>query len=60
MQQTYLGDGLYAEYDGLVLRLYTSNGFATTSEVWLEKEICHNLVTFISTFPPEPAMETNP
>jgi hypothetical protein len=32
----YLGDGLYAEYDGLQVRLYTSDGIRETNEVFLE------------------------
>jgi hypothetical protein len=33
---TYLGDGLYASYDGVYVRLYAHNGVRTTAEVVLE------------------------
>lgn len=32
----YLGDGLYAEYDGWQVRLYASNGVHATNQVFLE------------------------
>lgn len=34
--ETYLGDGLYAEFDGLQIRLYASNGIETTNEVFMD------------------------
>jgi len=32
----YLGDELYAEFDGYQIRLYASNGVRITNEVFLE------------------------
>ena len=35
----YLGDGLYAEYDGWQIRLYAHNGVSHTNEVFLEPDV---------------------
>jgi hypothetical protein len=35
----YLGDGLYAGFDGWQIRLAAHNGVATTNEVFLEPEV---------------------
>ena len=40
----YLGDGLYADFDGWQVRLYASNGVSATNTVYLEPEV---LVVFL-------------
>ena len=35
----YLGDGVYLEHDGYLIRLYTCDGILVTSEVYLEPEV---------------------
>lgn len=35
----YLGDGLYVEYDGWMIRLYATNGVFMTNEVFLEPAV---------------------
>lgn len=45
--ETYLGDGLYAAYDGYMVRLYASNGMQVTNEVWLEPEVLESFKIFM-------------
>lgn len=40
----YLGDGLYAEFDGWQVRLYAHSGVSHTNEVFLEPDV---LVSFL-------------
>lgn len=35
----YLGDGLYAEFDGWQIRLFAHNGISHTNEVFLEPSV---------------------
>lgn len=44
---TYLGDGLYAKYDGFQVRLFAHNGLATTNEVYLDPEVRAALIRFL-------------
>lgn len=37
--KVYLGDGLYAEYDGWQIKLYASNGVEATDTVYLEPSV---------------------
>lgn len=46
--QTYLGDGLYAEFDGFQIRLYASNGETTTNEVYLDMRVWGILRAFVN------------
>jgi hypothetical protein len=41
---TYLGDSLYASFDGYYIRLYASDGRSTTDEVYLHGNV---LVAFL-------------
>ncbi len=43
LPDTYLGDGLYAAFDGYQVRLYTSTGDA----VYLEPEVLDNFLKYI-------------
>jgi hypothetical protein len=36
MDDSYLGDGLYASFDGWQIELYASNGIQKTSSVFLD------------------------
>ncbi len=42
IKKLYLGDGLYAEFDGYMLKLFTQTG----NEVFLEFEVYQALVKF--------------
>jgi hypothetical protein len=45
----YLGDGLYAEYDGWQIRIYASNGVRVTNEVYLEPSVLQSFLSYIKT-----------
>jgi hypothetical protein len=38
-EPVYLGDGLYAEFDGWQVRLYAHNGISSTNQVFLEPDV---------------------
>lgn len=44
----YLGDGLYASFDGFSIRLYTSDGIRDTNEVFLEPEVLVRFESFVA------------
>lgn len=48
MKKTYLGDGVYAEFEGNSLKLTTENGIETTNTIYLEVEIYHALKQFVA------------
>jgi len=43
----YLGDGLYAEYDGWQVRLFASNGETTTNEVFLDPAVLRAFIHYV-------------
>ncbi len=45
---TYLGDGLYASFDGYQIRLYSSNGIRATNEVYLEPEVLARFEAYVA------------
>lgn len=50
VQKTYLGDGLYAEFDGYQFKLYTDrDGLPPTTrhEVYLDRYVLDNFLTFV-------------
>jgi hypothetical protein len=49
MEQAYLGEALYASFDGEFVWLRTSNGALTTNEVVLELAAVEKLLDFIKT-----------
>lgn len=48
MRKTYLGDGVFAEYDGWRVRLSTDNGYGLLDTIYLEPEVYINLITFVA------------
>ncbi len=44
---TYLGDGVYAAFDGMQVIVTTHNGLTTTNTVYLDREVADALVQFI-------------
>ena len=44
--KVYLGDGLYAEWDGQRLILTAENGICATDTIYLEEETWGNLVDY--------------
>ena len=47
MRKTYLGDGVYIEFDGNGYKVTTTNGIEITNEIYLELEVYANLVQFV-------------
>lgn len=48
MQKTYLGDSVYAEYDGYFLTLTTENGLGATNTIIFEPEVMSALDGYLS------------
>lgn len=47
MTKTYLGDSVYAEYDGWQIKLCTENGYGANNIIYLEPEVYINLEKLI-------------
>lgn len=45
-RKAYIGDGVYAEFDGYYIWLYTSNGVDESTRIALEPEVLSNLNNF--------------
>lgn len=45
-REVYLGDGLYASYDGYQFRLYASNGMQVTNEVFLDRLVFRAFIEY--------------
>jgi hypothetical protein len=45
----YLGDGLYAECTGDMIRLFASNGVTTTNEVYLDPAVLQAFLNYVKT-----------
>jgi len=46
-EKTYLGDGVYAYWDGISLVLTTENGIKTTNRIILDPQVYESLVEFV-------------
>jgi hypothetical protein len=46
-QDTYLGDGLYASYDGYQVELYASNGVEKTNQIFLGSNVLDEFLEFL-------------
>lgn len=46
MVKTYLGDAVYAEFDGFNVVLTTENGIEVTNTVALEQKVIQAIITF--------------
>jgi len=47
MPKTYLGDGVYADWDRGNLKLTTENGVEATNTIYLELEVLAKLMEFL-------------
>jgi hypothetical protein len=45
--ETYLGDGLYVEFDGYQLKLKANDNLYPTDTVYLEPQVYENLLKFV-------------
>ena len=48
MKKVYLGDAVYAAFDGEYLILTTEDGYRETNTIMLEPEVLCNLQTFVT------------
>lgn len=44
--EVYLGDGLYASFDGFQVKVYSSNGINATNEIYLEPVVFAALAAY--------------
>jgi len=47
MSKTYLGDCVYAEFDGHRVMLYTDDGYGPKNIIFLEEGVYYALVKFV-------------
>jgi hypothetical protein len=43
----YLGDAVYADFDGYQVRLSTTNGIVETNEIYLEPKVLSNFLQYL-------------
>lgn len=46
--KAYLGDGVYAEYDGFAIELTTENGIEKTNSIVLEPEVITSFINYVN------------
>jgi len=46
-QDAYLGDGLFAHFDGRQVELYASNGVSKTNRVFLEPAVLKSFLEYV-------------
>lgn len=44
----YLGDGLYAEFDGYQFKLYAHNGVLATDAVYLDPSVTQSFINYVA------------
>lgn len=49
-EPAYLGDGVYARFDGYQLYVWTSNGITNSPEIAIEQEVLQNLNSYADRF----------
>jgi len=42
----YLGDSVYADYDGYQIRLYLDNGLGVDTEIFMEPDVMHSFIAY--------------
>ena len=47
-RKIYLGDSVYAQFNGYEIILTTENGFGVSNTIVLEPEVMNNLLVFIN------------
>ena len=47
---TYLGDSVYASFDGYQIKLFTNNGFGESNVIFLEDGTYDALLKFVEKF----------
>ncbi len=47
-KKEYIGDGVYATYDGFGIRLTTEDGYGITNQIYFEPSVWRSLVKFVA------------
>jgi hypothetical protein len=53
--KTYLGDGVYASFDGYTINLTTENGISVTNSIYMEPEVMGAFFKYVEQFKSPPA-----
>jgi hypothetical protein len=48
-EPTYLGDAVYADFDGYMIRLFTTDGMTVQSEIFFEPQVYAALIHYVQT-----------
>lgn len=46
--EVYLGDAVYAKFDGYHIQLWTSDGIRKTNEIFMEPDVLHSFEQYVS------------
>lgn len=46
-EPTYLGDSVYANFDGELIEIFTFNGVAVGQQIYLEPEVLKNFLSYV-------------
>lgn len=58
--KTYLGDSVYAEFDGYHIVLTTENGFGPSNTICLEDSVLRALIQFADSLKTRPKVTIDP
>jgi hypothetical protein len=47
LNKVYLGDSVYASFDGFMIKLCTNNGERDQNPIWFEQPVMQNLINYI-------------
>lgn len=59
MKKVYLGDSVYADFDGFHVVLTTENGFGPTNTIMLEDTVLNALNKYVLSLKPEQSQADN-
>ena len=48
MEPDYLGDGVFAQYDGCQVKLFTHNGLHELDKIYMEPEVVDAFIWYIN------------
>jgi len=52
-EPVYLGDGLYAEFDGYQIEVYASNGVGKSDRVYFERAVAAAFIAYVKQVMPD-------
>lgn len=59
MKKVYLGDSVYAEYDGYGIILTTENGYGASNRIFFEPEVLEMLEAYLNRLKSKPDTSIN-